>query len=197
MTTGLRQAKRAALAHQLATTTFDLVRRDGFAQVTVEDVVAAANVSRRTFSNYYPCKEAAVAAVVGQRVHAALDAWAPPVEGDVLSLIGHLVEHQVDRGTLEVLGQVAELASVHPQLVPYVREAQWQVWSAVGERVLAAIADPSPQDVETVHLAVGALFGLVNARWAAKRHASDGSLAPLHSQVRAALARLRAGLGAP
>lgn len=196
MTTGLRQAKRAALAHQLATTTFDLVRRDGFAQVTVEDVVAAANVSRRTFSNYYPCKEAAVAAVVGQRVHAALDAWAPPVEGDVLSLIGHLVEHQVDRGTLEVLGQVAELASVHPQLVPYVREAQWQVWSAVGERVLAAIADPSPQDVETVHLAVGALFGLVNARWAATRHASDESLAPLHSQVRAALARLRAGLGA-
>ena len=63
MAPGLRDAKRTAVAQRLAATAFDQVRERGFGEVTVDDVVAEAEVSRRTFSNYYSCKEAAVAAV--------------------------------------------------------------------------------------------------------------------------------------
>lgn len=198
MSPGLREAKRAATERQLATIAFDLVRARGFAEVTVDDVVHQADVSRRTFSNYYACKEAAVAAVVRHRAQAALESWVPPDGADVLALVGDLVDHQVARGTLKALHQVAALAVAHPQLLPYVHEAQWQVWEGVGARVReAAGADDAEDDdrAEAVNLVVGALFGLVSVRLGRGAVEGNDGAASLHEQVRRALGRLRAGLG--
>lgn len=47
MAPGLRDAKRTAVAQRLAATAFDQVRERGFGEVTVDDVVAEAEVSRR------------------------------------------------------------------------------------------------------------------------------------------------------
>lgn len=197
MTTGLREAKRAALAHELAAIAFNQVRARGFASVTVDDIVSEANVSRRTFSNYYTCKEAAVAAVVGHQVTASLAAWNPPACDDVLTLVGDLVDHQVAQGALRALSEVAGLADAHPQLVPFVREAQWQVWAAVGNRVVGVLDRPSVHDVETVHLVVGALFGLVSTRLASRGSGAADVPGHLHEATQRALTRLRAGLSAP
>lgn len=197
MSPGLREAKRAAMERRLATIAFDLVRARGFAEVTVDDIVHEADVSRRTFSNYYACKEAAVAAVVGHRAQAALDSWVPPDGVDVLGLVGDLVDHEVAQGTLEVLHEVAALAVEHPHLQPYVHEAQWQVWEGVGARVRAA-ADPSDaESAEAVNLTVGALFGLVSVRLGTGATDGSGTAATMHEGVRRALGRLRAGLGHP
>ena len=193
--TGLRDAKRAAVGRRLARTAFEHVRDRGLGEVTVEDIVAEAEVSRRTFSNYYACKEAAVAAVVMHSVEAALAEWDAPDTVDVLALARHLVDHQLRSGALTLLTEVATLAAEHPQLVPFVRDAQWQVWSAVGDKVLDAVPTPDSDDAETVRLVVGALFGIVSANLIGSGDRSGAG--NLRGAVHRGIARLGNGLGRP
>jgi AcrR family transcriptional regulator len=55
--TGLRESKKRQTREAIAQAAADLFRERGFAAVTVDDVAAAANVSRQTVFNYFPTKE--------------------------------------------------------------------------------------------------------------------------------------------
>ncbi|MFW3171659.1 TetR family transcriptional regulator [Geodermatophilus sp. CPCC 206100] len=57
---GARETQRRESWRALQAAAVDLVGRRGFAAVTVDDIAAAAGVSRRTFFNHFPTKAAAL-----------------------------------------------------------------------------------------------------------------------------------------
>jgi len=163
---GLREAKRAEMERRLALIAHTLVLERGLGAVTVDDIVAEANVSRRTFSNYYTCKEEAVAAVLLHTAADGLADWEPPTDpdGGIVEMLRELVRHQFDAGVLTRFTTLAGLAAAHPQLTPYFHEAQWRLWAMAGERALRAGAPTDPLHQVDLFAALGAIFGVISSQ---------------------------------
>ncbi|MBX6383968.1 MAG: TetR family transcriptional regulator [Microbispora sp.] len=67
-TPGLRERKKAETRQAIHKATLRLAVERGLDHVTVEDIVEAANISRRTFSNYFGSKEDALLYGEEQRI---------------------------------------------------------------------------------------------------------------------------------
>ncbi len=77
---GTREHKRAQTYRRIHEAAVALAVRDGLAAATVSDIAERAGVSRRTFFNYYPCKEDAILGIREPQIPPrALETFLEPV----------------------------------------------------------------------------------------------------------------------
>lgn len=197
---GLRERKKRETRLALSQATIRLALERGLDNISVEDIADAANVSERTFRNYFTSKaEAIVASHVerGQRTAEALRArpadeplWDALVQAVVVQFEpppGADPQPRNDQYTGALQKLLAEPAVQHEVFRAHTT-AQDELTAAVADRTGTDAGDLYPQVVAAV---VSAGLGTTMAHWARD---SDRSLVAL---LRETFDRIRAGLPDP
>ncbi|MFJ2214337.1 TetR family transcriptional regulator [Streptomyces sp. NPDC101062] len=173
----------------------DLFQREGFDRVTINDVVAAAGVSRNTFLRYFVTKEDAVLAAFdawGEQVADALRAR-PADEGDWAALrraLDIVTEkyRQDPEGALATARLIRRTPSLRARNLE--KQCSWRplLAGALAERT--GTGSPRSEELELLVLAAAALDCLDIAvdRWAAAEGRGD-----LDNLLDATFAALTAG----
>jgi len=127
--TSLREQKKRETARSLSHSAYRLACTQGFESLTTETIAADAGVSRRTFSNYYANKHAAV--VDGFAHELGIPAGLPhdsnqahPLPATFTELIDasevFITELFTNTAKIEHIQRFAEMVQDHPALEPYV-----------------------------------------------------------------------------
>jgi AcrR family transcriptional regulator len=133
-----RDVQREDTRQALASAAFDLACGRGLGEVRVPDIAAAAGVSTRTFNNYFPSKEAAVAwPAVRRAQRLAENLLARPVEeplGEALvAAAGEMhSDEREDDPTADWLGRFRALVAGEPAL-----RGEYLKAAVAGEQALA------------------------------------------------------------
>ena len=151
----LRTRKKAATKERLYCAALDLFRRQGFASTTVEEIAAAAEVSKGTFFNYFSSKEALryylgerLALEAGEALKAALPDPSLPTRrklSDLLRRLAGAVEADRERAQAAVF----ELLKAPDAIVagPYRRLLEQSLTALLAEGLqrgeVAAAVDPA------------------------------------------------------
>lgn len=158
MPIGLRERKRRQVAHELARAAFDLAVERGLNGFTIEELTDQAGYARRTFTNYYSCKEEAVTALALEQLQAG--AASLPEENDDLPLIdwiARLAKHQLSNGLMDVLEQLTVLSEQNPTLEPYLT----RVYAEIPMSALNIVHDRFSEQISPrrISILIGAVYG--------------------------------------
>lgn len=204
---GLRERKRRATRRRIQLAVLQLVDRRGLDQVTIDDISREADVSPRTFFNYFPTKEDSLAGdppfVLTDEVAAAFEHAGPhgdPLE-DVLAIMGDQASeegavdpelHQLRRRVMVAYPQIFALR------MDRLRESEAVIAAAV-ERRLAADARDKGEEHDPVEGAERArltsLLALTLARSAWLSSTEHPELGSLPEVLSRSYGRLRELLG--
>jgi AcrR family transcriptional regulator len=195
---GLRERKKRETRLALSHATIRLVIERGWDDVSVEDIAAEANVSERTFRNYFASKAEAVVATHVERGRRTAETLRErpadePLWDAVVAAV--LVQFEAparsedtrDRYSAGLRKLLAEPAVQH-EIFRAHAVAQDELATAVAERTGTATTDLYPQIVASV---VSAGLGTALTRWT---HNPTGSIVPLLREV---FDQIRAGLPDP
>jgi AcrR family transcriptional regulator len=175
---GLRERKKRATRERLVTAAGALARSPGFDRVTVDDIAAAAEVSRSTFFRYFPGKEAVLFTWREPLLEAFEAELARPVAGErgfatvrrALLAVGALYQH--DR-TAIVRRQTIVDAS--PSLVGH-EYAVDRAWEEAIARTLIARGGRGARAQRVARLRAGAILGVLRVtlrEWIERRGRPD------------------------
>jgi AcrR family transcriptional regulator len=170
---GLRERKRRATRLAIQQAALRIAIEDGLQAVTVDEISRRADVSPRTFFNYFPNKEGALLGddptLPNDDARAAFVAGGP--KGDLLADLGTLLVNAT-RELVEERGLIAERQQVlraAPELfsrrMESMKEFQAEVERAVGERIAGQLPDPVALRRHARLAALVALAALRHAWW--------------------------------
>ena len=149
---GLRERKRRATRRAIQQAALRIALEDGLGAVTVDEISRRADVSPRTFFNYFPSKEQAILGDDPQLPDdAALQAFVDGgPSGDLLADIGTLLVHST-RELIEERGLIEERQQVlraNPELfsrrMASMKEFQAELQAAVTRRLEHALPTTPP-----------------------------------------------------
>jgi AcrR family transcriptional regulator len=157
---GIRERKKRDTHLALSQAARELVQARGLEKVTIEEIAEAADVSVRTFFNYFPCKEAAVVGIDAGALRELADELRqrPDDEDPITALRAVLLSDDGATGMLYRWRLRNDLVGRYPALLP--RHLASMV--SVEESLAAALADrlgvdptvdPSPRTLVAAALA--------------------------------------------
>jgi len=185
-TRGLRERKKRQTRERLAESAWQLVQARGYEQVTVDDIAAAADVSRSTFFRYFPAKEAVLFTwreSLLDEFEAELSREDPGESGFEAvrrALLWVAAFYQRDRAAIV---RRQHLINASPALVGFEYEVD-RIWEDRIARALAARGSRGAETTRRAQLRAGAILGVVRVtlrHWIASRGRSD--LASLGSEA--------------
>ncbi|WP_433385364.1 TetR family transcriptional regulator [Micromonospora sp. KLBMP9576] len=193
---GRRDRRKRRTRAALAEAALRLVAERGLAQVTVDEISEAADVSPRTFFNYFACKDDALIgdqAREAKRLVARLAAVPPEVP--VLAALRTALDEVVDeaRAERELWCLRMDVVARNPVLLPRLLAGNAETERAIVEVVAARVGvDPDHGYPALVTAVTGAVLRTAMTRWAGQPDQPD--LADLVDEAFAAVA---AGLPQP
>jgi AcrR family transcriptional regulator len=197
----LRERKKLATRRELRRVALKLIAERGYSNVTVEEIAEAANVSPRTFFNYFPTKEAALFGADPELAETTRDAIVHQSPGEpVVNVLRTIMTDQAKT----VVNEFAELGGDPLEWLgrmraartdPHLHAAHGAQMAAIERSLAEAIAqrlgttlerDPYPGLLASIATGV---FRSSMSFWA-----SSGGTVPLEHLVDQAFAALASGL---
>jgi AcrR family transcriptional regulator len=181
---GLRERKRAQTAEAIHVAAAELVLERGLDAATIDAISDRADVSTRTFFNYYPSKEDAVLGIDERAILAELDRVRDS-DGDPLSLTFDLIYalFQASGGgrekphlTREVMVKYPQLMSRHMVRIADLEDRLSDVVAGWLGRDPRFAADTDDERMEEARIIVGLCLATVRMtmkKWAAERDAAS------------------------
>lgn len=151
----LRERKKQATRRSLRRIALRLIAERGFSHVTVEDIAAAADVSPRTFFNYFPSKEAAVFGADPERTAELLRRIVEEAPGETaLEALRRTIVDEARHVSAEIADMKDEIADWKNQMRasqadPQLRAARASHMAAVESDIAAALARRLGTDTQT------------------------------------------------
>lgn len=195
---GLRERKRRATRRAIQLAVIDLVAERGLDGTTVDDISRRADISPRTFFNYFTSKEdAAVGEIPPLPASELVDAFvAAGPGGSVLDGLASIVVETigVEGQDQELMHRRKELLKQHPHLfamrIARMRQLEEELGRIVARRLLVDDPGLDPQAAESRgRLMANVAFAALRHAWV--RWAADEAAAPLGDRVSESFAELR------
>ncbi|WP_232510249.1 TetR/AcrR family transcriptional regulator [Paenibacillus crassostreae] len=144
----------------LANAAFELALEHGLDGFIVEDVVGRAGYSRRTFTNYFSCKEEAVASgatifndtIEIEQLLENLSEDTPPID-----ILFQLIKTQLTVDYLKKIRELALICKKNPSMEPYFLDVIYRL-HVDAQKTLIIITNGKVDEVY-IHLLVGAVYG--------------------------------------
>jgi AcrR family transcriptional regulator len=158
----LRDFKKEATEKALAEAAFELALEHGLDGFVVEDIVQKAGYSRRTFANYFTCKEEAV--TIGATTVCYTNEFEDlltklPENSSLLDILYQLIKMQL---TAELIGRLRELSLLsqkYPALEPYYLKAI-HLTQNEAQRTLLDLSNGQYDEVYT-YLLINSVYGTI------------------------------------
>ncbi|MBT2587350.1 TetR family transcriptional regulator [Arthrobacter sp. ISL-95] len=130
-----RELNKAATRSSIASAALDLLRSNGSGNFTVEDIAASAGVSRRTFFNYFPSLEAALASVADGFMDHALEQFRlRPEEESILESAQAALMALADPMSVAPMAELFSLTQDNRQLA----RSELEAWEHCTEQIIDA-----------------------------------------------------------
>ncbi|WCR01529.1 TetR/AcrR family transcriptional regulator [Paracoccus saliphilus] len=149
ISSSLRDRRRLQTEREIQSATLQLALREGFETVTTEMIAAEAEISLRTFFNYYTNKEAAL---LGKRpeIPPEIIAWfesaSGPLMNDLFEALGkHLSNTQLDRDTIRLIDTLLERS---PELVPIFHASLQKLSDQMADLIVSRLGETARPEAE-------------------------------------------------